>query len=103
MGDGCNMEGIPTEAASLCGPLGPGQADCPVRRQPHLDRRRHEHRVHGGRDGALRGAGVADRPEVRQEHRPSMPSRKALAEAKAVTDKPDAVTEGMPAPVLGAW
>ena len=81
------MEGISHEACSLAGTLAPRQADRPLRRQRHLDRRpdaglvhrRHAAALRGlrlerhreGRRPRRRGGRCRDRGKRRQQHEPA--------------------------------
>ena len=63
------MEGVASEAASLRRAPAAGQADRPLRRQPHHHRRRHRSGLHRGRRRALRGVRLA-RAGGRRRQRP---------------------------------
>ena len=84
------MEGVASEAASLAGHLSARQAHRPLRRQPHHHRRVDRSGLHRGRLRALRGIRLA-RAEGRRRQRPRTPSTRALAAAKAETDRPSLI------------
>ena len=66
------------------------QPDHVLRRQPHLDRGRHRHRVQRGRAQALL-ARTAGTPSASTPARTSSPSRPAIKTAQRVTDRPSII------------
>ena len=90
--DGDLEEGVSAEASSLAGAPAARQPDADLRRQRHLDRGRHRHRLHRGRRRALRGLRLARAArrldQRRQGYVEDVPALyDAIQTASAVTDR----------------
>ena len=88
--DGDLEEGIASRGLLDRRPPRPRQADRLLRRQPHLDRGRHEARLLRGRRQALRGLRLA-RPEPARGHRARRARAPRSTAAQEVTDRPSLI------------